>query len=68
MLNVDHDILFQKPCALFSVPPETPVIVMNDATGILAANQVGPYNEGSSLRLTCEVVGGKFTYIIIFLV
>ncbi|XP_021945130.1 nephrin isoform X2 [Folsomia candida] len=41
------------------VPPETPVIV-NDANGILASNnQVGPYNEGSPLRLTCEVSGGQ---------
>lgn len=44
---------------LFAVPPETPVIVMNDANGNFASNQVGPYNEGSALHLTCEVSGGK---------
>ena len=41
---------------LYAAPPMKPVIY--DANGI-ASTVIGPYNEGSELLLTCEVVGGK---------
>ena len=42
---------------LFSVPPDPPVIV-NEA-GREATSQLGPYPEGASAQISCEVGGGK---------
>lgn len=44
-----------------AVPPEQPVIY--DTNGIVTMKHVGPYNEGSDLILTCEVSGGKFSFV-----
>ena len=41
----------------FSVPPGRPLI--HNERGILVETTLGPYNEGSKLRLTCSVSGGK---------
>ena len=41
----------------FSVPPGRPLI--HNERGILVESTLGPYNEGSKLRLTCSVSGGK---------
>ena len=45
----------------FSVPPNPPVIV-NEA-GREATSQLGPYPEGATTQISCEVRGGK-TYLI----
>ncbi|XP_022256057.1 carcinoembryonic antigen-related cell adhesion molecule 1-like [Limulus polyphemus] len=39
------------------VPPSRPVI--RDENGEAQQSLIGPYNEGDSLSLTCEVVGGS---------
>ena len=41
----------------FSVPPGRPLI--HNERGIAVESTLGPYNEGSILRLTCSVSGGK---------
>ena len=43
---------------IFAVPPKSPVIV-NEA-GREATSQLGPYNEGSTVQISCEVSEGKF--------
>ena len=48
----------KKQLLSFSVPPEAPVIV-NEA-GREATSQLGPYDEGSSVQISCEVSGGKW--------
>ena len=55
---------------LFTVPPESPVIV--NEGGREATSQLGPYNEGATVQISCEVSRGKFnrislwyTYIVI---
>ena len=53
-------------CLFFvSVPPGRPLI--HNERGILVETTLGPYNEGSKLRLTCSVSGGKI-YHVIFLI
>ena len=42
---------------IISVPPKRPVIV--DEAGVEAENFVGPYPEGSTVQISCEVSGGK---------
>lgn len=42
---------------LFLVPPKRPVIV--DESGIEASTTIGPYAEGVSVEVSCEVSGGK---------
>ena len=39
------------------VPPEA-VVILNDK-GKEVSSVIGPYNEGSHLKLVCEVKGGK---------
>ena len=46
----------------FIVPPGRPLI--HNERGILVESTLGPYNEGSKLRLTCSVSGGKIPFII----
>ena len=41
----------------FSVPPNPPVIV-NEA-GREATSQLGPYPEGATIQISCEVRGGE---------
>ena len=41
----------------FSVPPNVPVIV-NEA-GREATSQLGPYPEGATTQISCEVRGGE---------
>ena len=41
----------------FSVPPGRPVIY--NERGIIVETNLGPYNEGVELILTCSVSGGK---------
>jgi len=43
---------------VFSVPPQQPTIF--DGTGRELSGIAGPYNEGSSMTLTCIASGGKF--------
>lgn len=43
---------------LFSVPPGRPLI-HNERGIAVDESTLGPYNEGSILRLTCSVSGGK---------
>ena len=45
------------PFFLFLVPPKRPVIV--DESGIEASTTIGPYAEGVSVEVSCEVSGGK---------
>ena len=47
---------------ILSVPPKSPVIV-NEA-GREATSQLGPYNEGSTVQISCEVSEGKFNAFI----
>jgi hypothetical protein len=42
----------------FAVPPSTPVIY--DDFGQEISSVLGPYTEGSDVRLSCRVAGGKF--------
>lgn len=43
---------------IFSVPPEKLSVL--DETGLHIPNYVlGPYNEGSSINITCVATGGK---------
>ena len=44
-----------------SVPPGRPIIY--NERGIIVENNLGPYNEGVELILTCSVSGGKSDYI-----
>ena len=46
---------------ILSVPPKSPVIV-NEA-GREATSQLGPYNEGSTVQISCEVSEGKFNHL-----
>ena len=50
----------------FSVPPGRPVIY--NERGIIVETNLGPYNEGVELILTCSVSGGKqnFQYCILW--
>lgn len=41
----------------FSVPPSVPVIY--DQHGVEIRDVAGPFNEGGTLVLTCEAVGGN---------
>lgn len=41
----------------FSVPPGRPVIY--NERGIIVETNLGPYNEGVELILTCSVSGGR---------
>ena len=52
---------YLKILFLFSVPPGRPLI--HNERGILVETTLGPYNEGSKLRLTCSVSGGKILFI-----
>ena len=45
------------PFFSFLVPPKRPVIV--DESGIEASTTIGPYAEGVSVEVSCEVSGGK---------
>ena len=47
--------------SFFSVPPGRPIIY--NERGIIVENNLGPYNEGVELILTCSVSGGKSDYI-----
>jgi len=42
----------------FLVPPQE-VKVVDERTAEMTSLMIGPYNEGSSLRLTCISKGGK---------
>ena len=53
-----HRVESIRPFSIdFSVPPNPPVIV-NEA-GREATSQLGPYPEGASAEISCEVSGGK---------
>nr|XP_053628519.1 nephrin-like [Cherax quadricarinatus] len=41
------------------IPPDDPVILTQQQGGAPVWTMVGPYNEGDTLSLTCEVSGGK---------
>ena len=43
---------------VFAVPPQTPVILGPHQDVILGA-EIGPYEIGESLSVTCEVAGGE---------
>ena len=64
MILIHFDGNFTYIC--ISVPPEAPVIV-NEA-GREATSQLGPYDEGSSVQISCEVSGGnrKFSNLGLF--
>ena len=51
----------KKFYSFFSVPPGRPLI--HNERGILVETTLGPYNEGSKLRLTCSVSRGKILFI-----
>ena len=57
----DYSLLF----FFFSVPPGRPIIY--NERGIIVENNLGPYNEGVELILTCSVSGGKSDYIFLWL-
>jgi hypothetical protein len=44
-------------CACFSVPPSKAVIL--DEKGSVVNGVIGPFNELSTLILTCDVIGGE---------
>lgn len=48
-----------------SVPPHQ--ILVYDASGRDVSGAVGPLYEGDSLVLSCEVRGGKFEFVHLFL-
>ena len=54
---VSEDIKYLYESFTFSVPPKDPVIV--DESGIEASATIGPYAEGSTVEVSCEVSGGK---------
>lgn len=41
----------------FPVPPGEPAIL--DDEGVQVKGLIGPYNEGDSLVLVCEAIGGQ---------
>ena len=41
-----------------SVPPSKAIIL--DEKGSIVQGTIGPFNEQSTLILTCDVIGGKF--------
>ena len=41
-----------------TVPPKLPVIL--DENGLESTTHVGPYVEGVTVKLSCEVKGGKY--------
>ena len=45
---------------LISVPANKPTILNENGQPIWST--VGPLNEGSTLRLVCQVTGGEFFY------
>ena len=51
---------------LFLVPPRPPVIV--NESGRESGSFLGPYPEGTTVRTSCEVSGGKTTSTSIFYV
>ena len=55
-----------KIFTILAVPPKSPVIV-NEA-GREATSQLGPYNEGSTVQISCEVSEGKFNAFISLLI
>lgn len=49
-----------------TVPPHQ--ILVYDASGRDVAGAVGPLLEGDNLVLTCEVRGGEYFFLLIFLI
>ena len=45
--------------AIFSVPPNEPQIKSSE--GVILSGLTEPYNEGSTLKLTCTATGGELT-------
>ena len=60
-LKIIRKTTVSKEFYSFSVPPGRPLI--HNERGILVETTLGPYNEGSKLRLTCSVSGGKILLI-----
>lgn len=46
-------------CLRFSVPPDR--ISVKDESGAERTSVVGPYSEGDTINLYCEVFGGKYS-------
>ena len=61
--NTENQIKYSHLFFFFSVPPGRPIIY--NERGIIVENNLGPYNEGVELILTCSVSGGKSYYIFI---
>ena len=55
--SVKDILLHQLIVFLFSVPPTTSVLL--DEKGSEVELNVGPYNVGGTLILTCDILGGK---------
>lgn len=43
-----------------TVPPHR--IVILDENGVVRNSKVGPYTEGDTLKLSCDVYGGKCSF------
>jgi len=68
-LKINPKIIFLKNCQvirhfiimyslLVSVPPEK-LLILDDKGTIIPHHILGPYNEGSSVNITCIAIGGK---------
>ena len=60
VLEFDTLLVFtdrKYPYFISLVPPKRPVIV--DESGVEASTTIGPYAEGVSVEVSCEVSGGK---------
>ena len=51
---------------IFSVPPQKPLIVDDRGRTVEGEMGIGPFREGESLSLECNVPGGKIFFFYFF--